>query len=43
MKFQRRFGERKKSNPKKGMFLVILLAVALLLYMNAEKILDYLF
>lgn len=43
MKFQRRFGERKKSKPKKGMFLVVLLAVALLLYMNAEKILNYLF
>ncbi|WP_262509522.1 hypothetical protein [Tenacibaculum agarivorans] len=39
MKFQKRFGNRKRSNPKKGLFLIVLLAIALYLFFNAEKIL----
>ncbi|WP_408032409.1 hypothetical protein [Tenacibaculum xiamenense] len=38
MKFERRFGNRKKANPKKGLILVILLALALFLWFNAEKL-----
>jgi hypothetical protein len=39
----KRFGNRKKSNPKKGLFLVILLAIALFLFFNAEKLISRLF
>ncbi|WP_262509543.1 hypothetical protein [Tenacibaculum holothuriorum] len=40
MKFERRFGKRRKSNPKKGLFLIALLILVLYLFFNAEKILD---
>lgn len=40
MKFERRFGQRKKSNPKKGLFLIILLAIVLYLFFNADKIIQ---
>ncbi len=40
MEFKRRFGKRKKRNPKKGLFLVLLLAIALFLFFNAEKLLS---
>lgn len=39
MKFERRFGNRKRTNPKRGLFLVVLLLIALYLFFNAEKIL----
>ena len=43
MKFQRKFGRQRKSNPKKGLFLVILLALALILWFKAEEIMQALF
>jgi len=39
MEFKRRFGNQKRGNPKRGLFLVILLIVVLYLFFNAEKIL----
>ncbi len=39
MKFERRFGARKKANPKKGLFLIILLFIVIFLWFNAEKFL----
>lgn len=41
MKFKRRFGNRKKATPKKGLLLVMLLALVLLLWFNTEKFLGY--
>lgn len=38
MKFQRKFGQNRKTNPKRGLFLVLLLVVVILLWYNAEKI-----
>ncbi len=43
MEFKRRFGNRKKTKPKKGLFLVFLLIIALLLWHKAEAILESLF
>ncbi|WP_255689031.1 MULTISPECIES: hypothetical protein [unclassified Tenacibaculum] len=40
MKFQRRFGNRKRTNPKRGLFLVLLLAVVLFLWFYAEKLME---
>lgn len=40
MKFERRFGKRRKTNPKKGIYLVLLLVIALFLFFNAERILS---
>ena len=39
MKFQRRFGNRKKSNPKRGLFLILLLVIVLYLFFNADTFL----
>lgn len=39
----KRFGNRKKTNSKKGLALVILLALALILFFNAEKLMSKLF
>ncbi len=43
MKFERKFGKRKKTKSKKGLFLVLLLAVALYLWFNAEGLLKSFF
>lgn len=43
MEFKRKFGRQKKSNPKKGLFLVVLLALVLFLWYNAESLLKSLF
>ncbi|WP_262713963.1 hypothetical protein [Tenacibaculum aiptasiae] len=40
MKFQRRFGNRKRTNPKRGLFLVLLLAVVLFLWFYADKLME---
>lgn len=40
MKFQRRFGNRKKSNPKRGLFLIGLLIVVLYLFFKADTVLE---
>lgn len=39
MKFQRRFGNKKKSNPQRGLLLVGLLIVVLYLFFNADNFL----
>ena len=36
MKFERRFGNRKKTKPKKGLYLICLLIVVLYLFFNAD-------
>jgi len=43
MKFERKFGKRKRTKSKKGLFLVVLLAIALYLWFNAETLLKSLF
>lgn len=43
MKFERKFGRQKKSNPKKGLLFVLLLAIVLFLWFNAESLLSSLF
>lgn len=43
MEFQRRFGKRKKSNPKKGIILIMLLILALFLWFQAENIIHRIF
>ncbi|CAL2091353.1 hypothetical protein [Tenacibaculum sp. 190524A05c] len=40
MKFKKRFGNRRRTKPQKGLFLVILLAIALFLFFNAERLLS---
>lgn len=39
MKFKRKFGDQKKTNPQRGLFLIVLLVVILYLFFNAESIL----
>jgi len=39
MKFERRFGRRKKTNPSRGLIFIVLLAIALYLFFNAENLL----
>jgi len=43
MKFQRRYGKRKRSNPKRGMLLVLLLLIVLLIWHNADGIIGRFF
>ncbi|MGB1043321.1 MAG: hypothetical protein ACPGU6_07995 [Tenacibaculum sp.] len=43
MEFKRRFGKRRKTKPKKGLYLVILLAFVLYLFFNADKIIGKFF
>lgn len=43
MEFKRKFGNRKRSKPKKGLFLVLLLAIVLILWSKAEAIMEALF
>ena len=43
MEFKRKFGKQKASKPKKGLFLIVLLAIALYLWFNAESLLKALF
>lgn len=43
MEFKRKFGRKKESKPKKGLFLVLLLALAIYLWYNAEPLLGKLF
>lgn len=40
MEFKRKFGQRKKANPKRGAVLVILLFIIVYLWMNADKIVE---
>lgn len=44
MKFERKFGsKRKRSNPKKGLLMILLLAIVLYLWFNAESLINSLF
>jgi hypothetical protein len=43
MEFRRKFGRRKESKPKKGLFYITLLVIAILLWYKAEDILEALF
>ena len=43
MEFKRKFGRKKESKPKKGLFLILLLMLALFLWFKAETILAALF
>lgn len=43
MEFKRKFGRKKESKPKKGLFLLLLLALVLFLWYNAESLLKSLF
>jgi hypothetical protein len=43
MEFRRKFGRKKESKPTKGIFLILLLGVAILLWFKMEAILDALF
>lgn len=38
MEFKRRYGGRRQANPKRGMFLVMLLVLVLYLFFNAEEL-----
>lgn len=38
MEFKRRFGNRKKTSPKKGLYLILMLIIILYLFFNADKI-----
>ncbi|WP_262890148.1 hypothetical protein [Polaribacter pacificus] len=40
MEFKRKFGQRKRPNPKRGVYLVILLFIMVFLWMNAEGIIN---
>jgi hypothetical protein len=43
MEFKRKFGRKKDAKPTKGIFLIVLLAVALILWFKAEDIMNALF
>ena len=43
MEFKRKFGRKKDVKPTKGIFLIVLLAVALILWFKAEDIMNALF
>jgi len=43
MKFKRKFGRKKESKPLKGLFLVVLLVIALILWLKADAIMELFF
>jgi len=43
MEFRRKFGKQKTKNSKKGMYLVLLLAVVIFLWLKAESFLNLIF
>lgn len=43
MQFRRKFGRKKELKPTKGLFLILLLVVAVILWYKMEVILDSLF
>lgn len=43
MEFKRKFGNRKRSKPKKGLFLVLLLVIVIILWAKTEAIMKALF
>lgn len=38
MEFKRKYGQRRQTNPKRGILLVILLVLVLYLFFNAEQL-----
>ena len=43
MEIKRKFGNRKRSKPKKGLFLVFILVIVLILWFKISAIMDVLF
>ncbi|MGB0891229.1 MAG: hypothetical protein ACPGUU_02675 [Flavobacteriaceae bacterium] len=43
MEFKRRFGNRKKAKPQKGLFLIVLLIIVIVLWFKAESIVNAIF
>jgi hypothetical protein len=43
MEFKRKFGNQKKAKPTKGLLLVVLLALALYLWFNADSLMNAFF
>jgi hypothetical protein len=43
MEFKRKFGNRKKSKPQKGLFLIVLLIIVLFLWYKSESLITGLF
>jgi len=43
MEFKRKFGREKDSKPNRGLFFVLLLVVALILWFKAEDIMKWIF
>lgn len=43
MEFKRKFGKKKQSKPGKGLFLVLLLVIALVLWFKADALMEMLF
>jgi hypothetical protein len=43
MEFKRKFGRKKETKPTKGLFLILLLVVAIILWFKMEAILNALF
>ena len=43
MKFQRPLGKRKRGNPRRGIMLVMLLFLVLLLWFNADSLMQRIF
>ncbi|WP_262712860.1 hypothetical protein [Polaribacter sp. IC073] len=43
MEFKRKFGRKKESKPTKGLFLILLLVIAIILWFKMDAILDALF
>ncbi len=43
MELKRKFGKQKMTNPKRGLSLIFLLVIAILLWYNAEGILNKIF
>ena len=43
MEFKRKFARRKRSKPKKGLFLVLLLIIVLILWFKADAFMEALF
>jgi hypothetical protein len=43
MEFRRKFGRKKRTKPTKGIFLILLLAIAIILWFKAEDIMHALF
>ena len=43
MEFKRRFGDRKKAKPQRGLFLIILLIIVIILWFKADGIVNAIF